>query len=263
MLSLLAQIQWVYALSGLVVGVLVGLTGVGGGSLMTPLLVLVFGVSPAAAVGTDLLYAAITKTGGILVHGFNRTIDWQIVRRLATGSIPGTAGTLAFLHTIGIQGHAQHSVITLLLGVALILTAVCLIFRTFLLDRLSPYMERLSEGQRAALTVLLGLLLGIFVTISSVGAGAIGVTVLLILYPRAPLVRIVGADIAHAVPLTLIAGLGHWYLGTINWAVLGSLLVGSLPGIFVASYLAGRAPDKVLRPIMATVLVIVGIRLIA
>ena len=260
-MDVLGHIDWAYALSGFIVGVLVGLTGVGGGSLMTPLLVLLFGINPATAVGTDLLYAAVTKSGGVLVHGFNRTIEWTIVRRLATGSIPATALTLLYLHHIGVNGHAQHSVISTVLGIALVLTATSLIFRRHLLDRLAPIMERMSEPRRAALTVALGLFLGVFVSISSVGAGAIGVTALLILYPRAQLVRIVGADIAHAVPLTLIAGLGHWYLGSVNWAVLGSLLVGSLPGIAIASQLASRAPDKVLRPIMATILAVVGLRL--
>ncbi len=260
-MDVLGHINWAYSVSGFLVGVLVGLTGVGGGSLMTPLLVLLFGISPATAVGTDLLYAAVTKSGGVLVHGFNRSIDWAIVRRLAAGSIPATALTLLYLHHIGINGHAPHSVISTVLGIALVLTAISLIFRRQLLDRLAPVMERMSEPRRVALTVALGLFLGVFVSISSVGAGAIGVTALLILYPRAPLVRVVGADIAHAVPLTLIAGLGHWYLGSVNWAVLGSLLVGSLPGIAIASQLASRAPDKVLRPIMAAILAIVGLRL--
>jgi uncharacterized membrane protein YfcA len=258
----LHQINWMYSLSGFVVGVLVGLTGVGGGSLMTPILVLLFGISPVTAVGTDLLYAAATKSGGVLVHGFNRTIDWRIVRRLAAGSVPATIATILFLQHIGINGHPRHDgLISNVLGVALVLTAVAIIFRKAILDRLAPAVETLSETQRAGLTVALGLFLGVFVSISSVGAGAIGVTVLLTLYPRAPLVRIVGADIAHAVPLTLIAGLGHWYLGSVNWPVLVSLLVGSLPGIAIASQLASRAPDRVLRPIMAAMLAIVGLRL--
>lgn len=257
----LHHINWMYSVSGFFVGVLVGLTGVGGGSLMTPLLVLVFGISPATAVGTDLLYAAVTKTGGIAVHGLNKTIDWKIVSRLARGSIPATAATLIFLNYIGIKGHAQHSIISSVLGVALVLTAVSLIFRRFILDRLAPHMERLSDKQQSLLTTVLGVFLGIFVSISSVGAGAIGVTVLLMLYPRSPLVRIVGADIAHAVPLTLIAGIGHWYLGSVNWQVLVSLLIGSLPGIIIASHLASRTSDRVLRPVIAAVLAVVGFRL--
>ena len=255
------HIEWGYSLSGFIVGALIGLTGVGGGSLMTPILVLLFGVNPATAVGTDLLYAAVTKSGGVAVHGFNRTIDWLIVRRLALGSVPATAVTIAVLAHVGIKGHAQHNLISTMLGIALVLTAVSIILRKFVLDRLAPVMEAMSERRRAALTVTLGLFLGVFVSISSVGAGAIGVTVLLTLYPRAPLVRVVGADIAHAVPLTLVAGLGHWWLGSIDWAVLGSLLVGSLPGIALASQFASRAPDKIMRPIMAAMLAVVGLRL--
>lgn len=261
MFALLHQIDWMYSVSGFLVGVLVGLTGVGGGSLMTPLLVLVFGIAPATAVGTDLLYAAITKSGGVVVHGLNKTIDWRIVRRLATGSIPATTATIGLLAYLGVKGHAQHGIISTMLGIALVLTALCLVFRKILLERLAPAMESVSDDQRAALTVLLGLFLGVFVSISSVGAGAIGVTILLTLYPRAPMVRIVGADIAHAVPLTLIAGMGHWYLGSVNWPVLLSLIIGSLPGIAIGSQLASRAPDKVLRPLIATTLAIVGLRL--
>ena len=259
--SVLQHLDWMYALSGFVVGALVGLTGVGGGSLMTPLLILLFGVNPAMAVGTDLLYAAVTKSGGVVVHGFNKTIDWRIVWRLAAGSVPATAVTILTLSHIGIDGHARHGLISSVLGIALVLTAVAIVFRKLLLGRLAPIMDAMSERRRTMLTVALGLFLGVFVSISSVGAGAIGVTVLLILYPRAPLVRIVGADIAHAVPLTLIAGLGHWYLGSVNWTILGSLLVGSLPGIAIASQLAARAPDKILRIVMAAMLAIVGLRL--
>ncbi len=255
------HIQWAYALSGLVVGALVGLTGVGGGSLMTPVLVLMFGMSPVTAVGTDLLYAAITKGGGMLVHWRNGTIDWRIVRRLSMGSVPATVATILALAHYGARGHARHGVITTVLGAALVLTALAIVSRKLLLVRLAPHVERLGARRLAGLTVALGACLGVVVSISSVGAGAIGVTALLLLYPTAPLVRVVGADIAHAIPLTLIAGLGHWYLGSIDWMVLISLLVGSLPGIAVASHFASRAPDSVLRPVMAATLAVLGLRL--
>lgn len=260
-LGIIDHIKWGYTLSGFLVGALVGLTGVGGGSLMTPLLVLLFGITPAAAVGTDLLYAALTKSGGVVVHGFNKTIDWIIVRRMASGSVPAALLTIFILSRTGVSGRAQHGVITTSLGVALVLTAVAIIFRQQVVARFAPAVDAASDRRRAILTVVLGVFVGVFVTISSVGAGAIGVTMLLILYPRAPLVRIVGADVAHAVPLTLVAGIGHWYLGTVNWPVLGSLLVGSLPGIALASQFASRAPDRVIRPILATTLAIVGLRL--
>ena len=256
------HINWLYSISGFFVGALVGLTGVGGGSLMTPLLVLLFGVAPATAVGTDLLYAAITKSGGMLVHSLHRTVEWRIVGRLAAGSVPATAATILTLDRFGIPNHpASHDLISIVLGVALIMTALSLVFRRRLLATLAPRMERLSARGKLALTVALGAFLGVFVSISSVGAGAIGVTVLLLIYPALPTVRIVGSDIAHAVPLTLVAGAGHWYLGSVDFAMLLSLTIGSLPGIMIASHLAGRVPEPILRPLLAATLAIVGFRL--
>lgn len=255
------SINWLYSASGFAVGMLVGFTGVGGGSLMTPLLVLLFGFHPSTAVGTDLLYAGLTKGGGTLVHGLNRTIDWRIVGRLAAGSLPGTAATLLALSSIDTGSARTAATINTVLGFALILTAVTLIARTWLLARLARLSETLTDRQTTILTVLLGLVLGVMVSLTSVGTGAIGVTVLLVLYPRMPTVRIVGSDIAHAVPLTLLAGAGHWYVGSVDWALLGSLLIGSLPGIVIGSQVASRVPDAVLRPILAGTLAIVGARL--
>lgn len=254
-------INYLYSLSGFLVGVLVGLTGVGGGSLMTPLLVLLFGFAPAAAVGTDLLYAAITKGAGTLVHGFNKTVDWRIVRHLAYGSVPATFAALAVLKYLGPSQHVASSIITTVLGVALILTAASLVLRKWLLERVSRVTETLSDRGAKWTTIILGVVLGFLVTLSSVGAGAIGATVLILLYPKLPVARIVGSDIAHAVPLTLIAGLGHWYLGSINFGLLLSLLIGSLPGIVVGSHFAARVPDRLLRIILAGTLAIVGARL--
>jgi uncharacterized protein len=254
-------INWAYAVSGLLVGVLVGVTGVGGGSLMTPLLVLLFGVNPATAVGTDLLFACLTKTTGVAVHGLKHSIDWRIVRRLAAGSVPATAATLILLAYLGKSGRHGHDLITTVLGVALVLTAIALVFRQQMLSRVTPYMEGLGERDRRNLTVLVGFLIGVVVSISSVGAGAIGVTVLLILYPGLPTVRIVGSDIAHAVPLTLVAGLGHWMLGSTDFGVLASLLIGSVPGIMVSSLFANRIPERILRPVLAATLAVVGLRL--
>jgi hypothetical protein len=256
------HINWLYSLSGFLVGILVGLTGVGGGSLMTPLLVLLFGMAPGTAVGTDLLYAAITKSSGVFVHGFHRTIDWRIVRRLATGSVPATILTIFALSRLGADNrHGGHGVISTTLGIALVLTAISIVFRRQILAKLAPFVDGLSDNKRLTLTIVLGFVLGVFVSISSVGAGAIGVTVLILLYPGLPAVRIVGADIAHAVPLTLIAGAGHWFLGNINWEILLSLVIGSVPGIMIASHLASRVPDRILRPLLAGTLVVVGLRL--
>ena len=251
-----------YAAAGFCVGALIGMTGVGGGSLMTPLLILLFGVHPATAVGTDLLYAAATKTGGTLVHGLGGSVEWRIVARLAAGSAPATALTLLALSRLGVNGAAVRDLITAVLSSALLLTAVALIFRRALMKLYATYVGELSPSTTAALTIVMGAVLGVFVSISSVGAGAIGVTALLLLYPHLPMVRIVGSDIAHAVPLTLIAGIGHWVLGDIDGRVLSSLLVGSLPGIFLGSYAAGRVPDGVLRFTLATTLIIVSSKLV-
>ncbi|HEX9167543.1 MAG TPA: sulfite exporter TauE/SafE family protein [Roseiarcus sp.] len=258
---MLHGIDPLFALSGLAVGLLVGFTGVGGGSLMTPLLVLAFGIHPATAVGTDLLYAGITKISGGAVHAYHRTVDWRITRRLAYGSVPASLLSLLLLAHLGSASQASGGIITTTLGAALILTAVMLIFRKTLLTRLVRALDGVSERTIGILTVVLGVVLGVLVTISSVGAGAIGATILLSLYPKLPIVRIVGSDIAHAVPLTLIAGAGHWWLGSVDWHMLVSLLVGSIPGIMVASHFASRVPDRVLRPLVAGTLAIVGGRL--
>ncbi len=199
-MSLLHAIDWLYAMSGFGVGLLVGMTGVGGGSLMTPLLILLFGIHPATAVGTDLLYAAATKTCGTIVHGFNSSIDWRVVGRLATGSVPMTVVTLFILSRADLTtGPAEHF-ITFILSVALLATAAALVFRTRLVDYYSKRIGVLSERRTAVLTIITGGTLGVLVSLSSVGAGALGVTALILLYPRLPTARIVGSDIAHAVP---------------------------------------------------------------
>jgi len=261
MLAFLHTLNPLYSLSGLVVGALVGFTGVGGGSLMTPLLVLLFGIHPATAVGTDLLYAGVTKISGSAVHNFNGAIDWRITRRLASGSVPAAILTLVLLAYFGRDSATVSTVITSVLGFALILTAITLLFRAWLLRKVADTLEKLSDRQIAWLTVLLGVALGVLVSISSVGAGAIGVTVLLMLYPKLPTVRIVGTDIAHAVPLTLVAGAGHWWIGSVDWSLFASLLIGSIPGIMIGSALAAKVPDKVLRPVLASTLALVGGRL--
>lgn len=254
--------DYLYAISGALVGLLVGMTGVGGGSLMTPLLVLLFGFHPATAVGTDLLFAAGTKTVGTAMHGWRETIDWKVVRRLAIGSIPGAAITLTLLATLGAQSKATTHVITFVLGVALLLTAISIIFRPQIVKLADGRFGRPPESRIVWLTILTGFVVGIFVALTSVGAGAIGVTALVLMYPRLPTVRIVASDIAHAVPLTLVAGLGHLALGTVNLHLLGALLIGSVPGIILGSYLATRTPDLFLRPILAATLLLVGGRLI-
>jgi hypothetical protein len=239
------------------------MTGVGGGSLMTPLLILLFGIHPATAVGTDLLYAAVTKSCGTFVHGYAHTVDWRVVRRLATGSVPMTILTLSVLSHFDLTGAQAARLISRALGAALLVTALALIVRPWLVAYYSAHFSEPSPRRTALLTVLTGGLLGLVVSISSVGAGAIGVTALIMLYPRLPTPSIVGSDIAHAVPLTLVAGIGHWIIGSIDASVLGSLLVGSIPGILVGSYLALRIPDRALRLVLAAVLGVVGGRLVS
>ena len=254
-----------YSLAGFFVGAVVGLTGVGGGSLMTPLLVLVFGIHPATAVGTDLLYAAITKSGGSVVHARKGSVDWRIVGLLAAGSVTAAILTLTLVHHYAPGGlGGATKLISAALGVALLLTAVSLIFRRHLQAfALTHFPVEPNPRRTAILTVIVGLLLGVLVSISSVGAGALGVTALFFLYPAMPALRIVGSDIAHAVPLTAVAGIGHWMLGSIDWFLLGSLLVGSLPGIWLGSHISAKVSDRVLRPILATMLMLVGAKLIS
>ena len=250
-----------YVASGFAVGLLVGMTGVGGGSLMTPLLILLFGIHPATAVGTDLLYAAATKTGGSVVHGLARSIHWPAVIRLASGSIPASIVTLLVLWQLDLNSGAARSLINIVLAFALLLTAASLIFRKTILEFFREPLERLEATTIARATVVVGIALGVLVSISSVGAGAVGVTALLMLYPRLPMARIVGSDIAHAVPLTLVAGIGHWALGAIDWQLMGALLMGSLPGIVLGSYCATRVPETALRLLLAATLVVVASKL--
>lgn len=251
-----------YVLSGFCVGALVGMTGVGGGSLMTPVLILLFGVHPATAVGTDLLYAAITKTGGIAIHTIHRTIDWKIVGRLATGSVPAALLTILVLSRFDLSSGGARTVINDVLGGALLLTALVLVFRRQILDVYASRFGRLEDRTTWLLTVIFGALLGVLVSISSVGAGAIGVTALLLLYPDLPMRRIVGSDIAHAVPLTLVGGLGHAILGSTNWPILLSLVVGSIPGVLLGGQVSVKVPETVLRFALAIILIVVVGRLV-
>jgi uncharacterized membrane protein YfcA len=228
---------------------------------MTPLLVLLFGFHPATAVGTDLLYASITKTVGTAVHGKQRTVDWRIVRTLALGSVPASVLTLIVMSQVGTTTGASD-VLNMLLGGALLLTSFSVFFRPRILKWAGHHIHAMSDRKLAQRTVVLGAVLGVLVSVTSVGAGALGTTALLILYPRLPIARIAASDIAHAVPLTLIAGLGHWWLGSVDFGLMLALLAGSIPGIIVGSLLAGRSTDAILRPVLATTLLIVAVRML-
>jgi uncharacterized membrane protein YfcA len=257
--------DWMYTLSGFLVGLIVGVTGVGGGSLMTPLLVLMFGVSPATAVGTDLLYASLTKTLGGLVHGRRGTVDWKIVGLLSLGSLPAAVITIVLLKYLALDKKTLSGLVTNVLSVALILTAAALLLKgriRKIAQRRDGTVFELHHRHLPAATIITGALVGIMVTISSVGAGALGMVVLLFLYPRHAPVKLVGTDIAHAVPLTAVAGIGHLALGTVDIVLLGSLLLGSLPGIYIGSHLSAKVPEKVLRPVLAIMLLIIGTRMV-
>jgi uncharacterized membrane protein YfcA len=259
-----------FIVSGLFVGLLVGITGVGGGSLMTPLLVFLFGFAPKTAIGTDLLFAAITKTGGTLVHHKKHgSVDWKIVGLLAIGSLPSAMIVLYLLSHVFTKDEAVTKLMTTTLGFTLILTAISLFIRSYLAKRnhdvaiqRKTHHERFGKWQNG-LTILTGIVLGTLVTLTSVGAGALGTVALLFLYPRLPTVRIVGTDLAHAIPLTAIGGFGHWWMGNVDFHLLISLLVGSLPGIYVGSYFSAKIPEKILRPILATTLILVGAKFVS
>ena len=252
-----------FVVAGLVVGFIVGMTGVGGGSLMTPIL-LWFGINPATAVGTDLLYAAITKSGGVLVHKKNDNIDLGITGWLTLGSVPAAGLTLWYLNTLHTAPDAMNLVIKQALGVVLLLTALAIFFKKRLLafaQRHAGDRYRLSSRSLNGLTVLTGVILGTMVALTSIGAGALGTVALFLLYPFLETRRLVGTEIAHAVPLTLVAGIGHASMGNMDWSMLGYLLMGSLPGIYIGSHLTGRIPDAILRPCLALMLLAIGYKL--
>ena len=252
---------WACPLAGLIVGFAVGQSGVGGGSLMTPILVLLLGISPAHAVGSDLFFAAATKSVGCTVHGMRRTVAWRVVARMAAGSVPAAAASLFVLAHARLEGGAWGAAISFLLGITLLATALAVLLRARLVRAASSW-RGLTERRVSALTVVAGVLLGVLVSFSSVGAGAIGLTLLIALYPRLSLAHLAGTDIAHALPLTLVAGLGHWGLGTTDWPLVGALLLGSVPGVVLGSVVAGRVPERVMCPLMAGLLALSGAGLV-
>lgn len=258
------EIQWIFVLSGLAVGFIVGMTGVGGGSLMTPIL-LFFGIQPSTAVGTDLLYAAVTKSGGIFVHHKKKTIDWRITRLLAYGSLPAAAFTLITLQGFDLHSESTNVFIKMMLGYTIIATAVAILMKDKMLElshRRDWIFTRMTLDQREKVTVVVGALMGVLVTLTSIGAGVLGTVTLFLLYPMLPVATLVGTEIAHAVPLTLLAGLGHAGVGNVDWPLLFNLLLGSLPGIYVGSHLPTAIPEKVLRVTLSIVMILIGIKLV-
>ncbi|MEN8259363.1 MAG: sulfite exporter TauE/SafE family protein [Pseudomonadota bacterium] len=256
-----------FVLAGAVVGFVIGLTGIGGGSLMTPILVLGFGISPAIAVGTDLLYAAITKCSGVFFHQRHGTVDWKVVMLLGLGSIPASVATIILLDHFRGHGFNYEKLMTLTLSIMLIITSIVIAIKNRLLEFIhsSPLNNGATAGLlntwRPYITTLAGTALGVLVTISSVGAGAIGAAILFLLYPRKKAISIVGTDLAHAVPLTAVAGIGHMHFGSVDVSLLVGLLCGGIPAIYLGSYLGKSLPDRVLRPLVSLILLALGIRL--
>ncbi|MDR6739453.1 putative membrane protein YfcA [Herbaspirillum sp. 1173] len=252
-----------YVVSGFAVGLLVGLTGVGGGSLMTPLLTLLFGIHPSVAVGTDLAFASATKTAGTLAHRFKGTVRWEVARRLSYGALPAALVTTLLLKHFGAVSDGIALTIRYSIAISVFLTVVALLFRARMQAWLNAHPQRQLQGATLAnATIAAGALLGTLVTISSIGAGAVGATLLVLLYPRLSPAEIAGTDIAYAVPLTAIAALGHWWLGSINWELLATLLLGSVPGITIGSLAARAVPEKFLRGLLAITLTSVAVKLI-
>ena len=252
-----------YVVSGFAVGLLVGLTGVGGGSLMTPLLTLIFGINPAVAVGTDLAFASITKTAGTFAHRFKANVHWDIVRRLCIGALPAALLSAVALNYVGALDKHIGQIIRYSIALSVLLTVLAIIFRKRMQAWIARHPERQLRGRRlAGATIVCGAVLGTLVTISSIGAGAIGATLLVLLYPRLSPAEIAGTDIAYAVPLTAVAALGHWWLGSINWELLAMLLLGSVPGITIGSLASRSVPEKFLRGLLAATLTAVAAKLV-
>jgi uncharacterized membrane protein YfcA len=252
-----------YVISGFAVGLLVGLTGVGGGSLMTPLLTLLFGINPTVAVGTDLAFASITKSAGTLAHRIRKTVHWDIVRRLCAGALPAALLTTLALKYFGALDQHIGQIIRYTIAFSVLLTAIAIIFRGRMQAWMNAHPERQLHGRtQMAATVVAGAVIGVLVTVSSIGAGAVGATILVLLYPKLKPAEIAGTDIAYAVPLTAIAAIGHWWLGSINWELLGTLLLGSVPGITIGSLAARAVPEKFLRGLLATTLTGVAAKLV-
>ena len=252
-----------YVVSGFAVGLLVGLTGVGGGSLMTPMLTLLFGINPTVAVGTDLAFASITKSAGTLAHRIRNTVHWDIVLRLCIGALPAAVVATLGLKYFGALDKHIGQIIRYAIAFSVLLTVVAIVFRGRMVAWMNAHPDRQQHGRRQAIaTIVAGAVIGTLVTISSIGAGAIGATILVLLYPHLKPAEVAGTDIAYAVPLTAIAALGHWWLGSINWELLFTLLLGSVPGITLGSLVARSVPEKFLRGLLATTLTGVAAKLV-
>ncbi|UTW13904.1 sulfite exporter TauE/SafE family protein [Marinobacterium rhizophilum] len=257
--------EFAYSFAGLVVGFIVGLTGIGGGALMTPILIVVFGIAPVVAVSTDLIYAAVTKFGGMWSYARRKMVHWKVVGLLLLGSVPGSLLTLNYLR--GLEAlESIESLMNMTLGVSLVLTSIAVFLRNQIRERAMRLENHPLAAQarrwRPLFTTLMGLLLGALVTLSSVGAGALGTAMLILLYPRMSMPAIVGTDLVHAVVLTSVAGAGHYSMGNVDLTLLLYLLIGSLPGVFLGSHVGVRLSPRVMQPIMGSILFAIGLRFV-
>ncbi|MEH6626852.1 MAG: sulfite exporter TauE/SafE family protein [Motiliproteus sp.] len=254
-----------YSFAGLVVGFIVGLTGIGGGALMTPILIVGFGINPVVAVSTDLMYAAFTKAGGVWPYAKKKLVNWRIVIALLAGSVPGALITLWFLQ--GLDGLEQiEPLINITLGISLVLTSIAVFLRSrireFVINSKAEALKVVVRRWRMVFTTVAGLALGALVTLSSVGAGALGTALLIILFPHMTMPMIVATDLVHAVVLTSVAGVGHWQMGNVDVTLLLYLLVGSLPGVYVGGHLGTRLSAKIIQPLMGGLLLAIGLKFV-
>ena len=261
-----------FILAGVLVGFCVGITGVGGGSLMTPILISLFRIEPHIAIGTDLLYAAISKFCGSMVHAKKMNIVWPIVIWLAVGSIPASLATHWVLENYLSQSASYKGILTMVLGFMLTLTGISIVFRGSIEKFFSKFRQNesleltedlanihLRAKEKRVYIVVMGIVLGIFVTLSSVGAGAFGIMALVLMFPHLPMIRIIGSDVVHAVLLTLVAGLGHLSSGNVDLHLLGWLLVGSIPAIIIGTLISSRLPERMIRKILGITLFALGL----
>lgn len=260
----LFQDSFQFVVSGALVGLLVGMTGVGGGSLMTPLLTIIFGVAPTTAVGTDLAFAAITKGFGTAAHRLHGNVRWDIVKLLCIGSITTAIITILSLKIVGPVSKEFNHFISVSIGISVLLTAISLLFRAKILKWVQENPSFLPSGPHLKMaTIAVGAAIGVLVTVSSIGAGAIGATLILVLYPHLKPAEVAGTDIAYAVPLTALAGLGHWWLGNVHFDLLFGLLLGSVPAIWVGAKLSSSLSERATRNTLAVTLFLVGIKLVS
>lgn len=258
-----------FILAGMLVGFCVGITGVGGGSLMTPMLISLFKIEPHIAIGTDLIYASISKLCGSAVHAKKLNVVWPIVLWLSIGSIPASFATHWVVEQYLSQSTQYKALLTIVLGFMLTLTGISIIFRSKIEKFFNRFRDQQLQseeltftGKRRAYIIIMGVVLGIFVTLSSVGAGAFGVMALILMFPNLPMIRIIGSDVAHAVLLTFVAGVAHMSSGNVDFHLLGWLLIGSIPAIMFGTLISSKLPEKIIRKILGITLFLLGMNFI-